>query len=217
MTFLKQELIDAGFDPKEPVEGILIVENFITNSELSEFWDIINSTPEEQWFVHYRDHLAKFCMEKFGRDDVENLVAEGKYEITRGWDDKNLLVISYPVSRTVTTRLTDLIAKSDPNLHLSFGIFQRMQKGVELKAHTDQHTDPSIKYAAVLYLNEDYADGEIFWPNKDFEIKPKAGSLIMFPGTDEFNHGVKHVGDGPIRYVMPGFIKVADFYEKNKY
>jgi hypothetical protein len=39
----------------------------------------------------------------------------------------------------------------------------------------------------------------------------------MFPGTDEFNHGVKHVGDGPIRYVMPGFIKVADFYEKNKY
>jgi hypothetical protein len=217
MTFLKQELIDAGFDPKEPVEGILIVENFITSSELSEFWDIINSTPEEQWFVHYRDHLAKFCMEKFGRDDVENLVAEGKYEITRGWDDKNLLVISYPVSQKVTTRLTDLIAKSDPNLHLSFGIFQRMQKGVELKAHTDQHTDPSIKYAAVLYLNEDYTDGEIFWPNKDFEIKPKTGSLIMFPGTDEFNHGVKHVGDGPIRYVMPGFIKVADFYEKNKY
>ncbi len=216
-TFLKEDLINAGFDVAEPVEGILIVENFITNEELLDFWKIIDSTPEERWFVHYREHLAKFCMEKFGRDDVENLVAEGKYEITKGWDDKNLLVIDYPVAGIVTKRLTDLIYKCDPTLHLSFGIFQRMQEGVELKAHTDQHTDPSIKYAAVLYLNDDYEDGEIFWPNKDFVIKPKAGTLVMFPGTDEFNHGVEHVGKGPIRYVMPGFIKVADFYEKNKY
>ena len=216
-TFLKKDLSTAGFIVEEPVNGVLVVENFITESELLEFWKIINSTPEEKWLVHYREHLAKFCMEKFGRDDVENLVAEGKYEITRGWDDKNLLVIDYPVAVVVTKRLTDLISKNDPTLHLSFGIFQRMQSGVELKAHTDQHTDPSIKYAAVLYLNDDYVGGEIFWPNKDLVLKPKPGTLVMFPGTDEFHHGVKHVGEGPIRYVMPGFIKVADFYEKNKY
>jgi hypothetical protein len=39
----------------------------------------------------------------------------------------------------------------------------------------------------------------------------------MFPGTDEYNHGVKHVGKGPIRYVMPAFIKEVGFYERNKY
>lgn len=217
MTFLKKELTDAGFNPSEPVDGILVVENFISEQELEQFWDIINTTPEDDWYIHYRNQLKTFCMEKFGRDDVENLVKEGKYEITQGWDDKNLHISKYEVSMSVTDRLLKLVQKIDPKLYLSFGIFQRMQEGVELKAHTDQHTDPSISYAAVLYLNDDYSNGEVFWPNKNLELKPKPGTLIMFPGTDEYNHGVKHVGKGPIRYVMPAFIKEAGFYERNKY
>lgn len=217
MTFLKQELIDAGFNPQEPVEGILVVEDFISEDELAQFWQIIKDTPEEDWNIHYQNQLKSFCMEKFGRDDVANLVAEGKYEITRNWDDKNLKIDMYPVSQKVTERLRNLIQSADKSLHLTFGIFQRMQEGVELKAHTDQHTDPSIHYAAVLYLNDDYTNGEIFWPNKDLQIKPKPKTLIMFPGTDEFNHGVRHVGKGPIRYVMPAFIKVEGFYDNNKF
>lgn len=217
MTFLKKELEEAKFNVSEPVDGILVVEDFISEKELEEFWDIINSTPEEKWFIHYRKQLKDFCMEKFGRDDVENLVKEGKYEITQGWDDKNLLVSQYPVSIIVTERLLNLIQKSNPQFHLTFGIFQRMQEGVELKAHTDQHTDPSISYAAVLYLNDDYEGGEVFWPNKSLTLKPKPRTLVFFPGTNEYNHGVKHVGPGPIRYVMPAFIKEADFYKKNKY
>jgi hypothetical protein len=217
MTFLKKELIESGFDPLEPVEGILVIENFISEQELEQFWDIINTTPEDEWYVHYRKQLKSFCMEKFGRDDVENLVAEGKYEITQDWDDKNLKIDMYRVSTNVSDRLLKLVHSVDKNLHVTFGIFQRMQEGVELKAHTDQHTDPSISYAAVLYLNDDYADGEVFWPNKDLTLKPKPGTLVLFPGTDEYNHGVKHVGKGPIRYVMPAFIKERGFYERNKY
>lgn len=218
MTFLKQELIDAGFNPQEPVEGILVVEDFISDDELAAFWNIIETTPEEDWLIHYRKQLKDFCMEKFGRDDVENLVEEGKYEITQGWDDKNLLIDTTDVAITVTKRLADLIKLAEGNrVHLTFGIFQRMQEGTQLKAHTDQHTDPSIEHAAVLYLNDDYADGEVFWPNKGLELKPKPKTLIIFPGTDEYHHGVKHVGKGPIRYVMPAFIKVANFYNYNKY
>lgn len=216
-TFLKKEFEESGFIVKEPIEGILVVENFIREDEIEKLWNIINSTTEEEWFVHYREHLAKFCMEKFGRDDVENLVAEGKYEITRGWDDKNLHIAHTDVSQDLTERLFNLISKVRNNLHVNFGIFQRMQEGVELKAHTDQHTDPSIEYAAVLYINDDYTDGEIFWPHKDFQMKPKPGTLLMFPGTDEYNHGVKHVGKGPIRYVLPAFVKVAGFYNEHKY
>lgn len=217
MTFIKQELIDAGFNPQEPVEGILVIEDFISEEELAQFWQIIKDTPEEDWHIHYQNQIKTFCMEKFGRDDVDNLVAEGKYEITRNWDDKNLKVSMYPISQKITERLLGLIHSADKDLHLTFGIFQRMQEGVELKAHTDQHTDPSIHYAAVLYLNDDYTNGEIFWPNKGLEIKPKARTLVMFPGTDEFNHGVRHVGPGPIRYVMPAFIKVVGFYDNNKF
>jgi hypothetical protein len=92
-----------------------------------------------------------------------------------------------------------------------------MQKGVELKSHTDQHTDPSIHYATIIYINDDYVDGELFFPNKDIALRPKPGDLLFFPGNEEYEHGVKHVGDGPIRYVIVGFIKEIGHYERNRY
>lgn len=157
-------------------------------------------------------------MQKFGRDDVENLVAEGKFEITKNWQDKNLNIGKYPFQRALFNRLNDLVEKVDNSLEVSgFATIQRMQEGVELKAHTDQHTDPSIKYAAILYLNDDYVDGELFFANSGLELKPKPGSLVLFPGNDEYNHGVRHVGAGPIRYVLVSFIKEKGFYEKNRY
>ena len=112
----------------------------------------------------------------------------------------------------------DLVKNADQSLDLSgFATIQRMQEGVELKPHTDQDTDPSIRHAAILYLNEDYSKGEIFFSNHNIELRPKPGSLLLFPGTKDYNHGVRHVGPGPIRYVLVGFIKVKNFYENNKY
>jgi hypothetical protein len=216
-TFLKKELEENGFKVNEPVPGLLFVEDFLSKEELDEFWDIINNTPEEDWSFLYTEGLKTFCMEKFGRDDVYALVEEGKFEITQGWEDKNLEITNYNISRTVHERLSELIKKSNDELTLNNFSFQRMQSGVQLKSHTDQHTDPSIKYATVIYINDDYEGGEVFFETKKLDLKPKPGSLLIFPGNEEFEHGVRHVKDGPIRYVVPGFIKVKDFYKENRY
>lgn len=217
--FLKKQFEDAGFRFNVVHEQILIVEDFLSKDEIDTIVNIVETTKEEDWSIEYKRSLAEFCMEKFGRDDVENLVAEGKYEITKGWDDKNLNIGTLPISRVLQKRLGDLIALADNNLELAgFGTMQRMQEGVELKAHTDQHTDPSIKYAAILYINDDYEAGTLFFKNKEnSDLRPKPGSLLIFPGNEEFEHGVRHVGKGPIRYVIVGFIKVKNFYENNKY
>ena len=217
-AFLKKELEDAGFIVNEISENILLVEDFIFKNELVELIDIINSTPEDDWKLEYFRNLKPFCLEKFGRDDVENLVAEGKFEITQNWEDKNLNISNHDIAHNISNRLAELIAITGENLELAdLKTFQRMQEGVELKAHCDQHTDPSIRYATIAYLNDDYAGGEIFFTNKGLELRPKPGSLLIFPGADEFHHGVKHVKSGPIRYVLVGFIKEKNFYENNKY
>jgi hypothetical protein len=110
------------------------------------------------------------------------------------------------------------VVSSDSELHLSgLATIQRMQPGVELKSHTDQHTDPSIRYATIIYINDEYVDGELFFPNLDIQLKPKPGTLVFFPGNEDYEHGVKHVGEGPIRYVLVGFIKENDHYIKNRY
>jgi len=217
-AFLEKELNENNFEIKKIDDNIILVENFISKEEIEDIFSLINSIGEEDWRIEYLGNLKNFCLEKFGRDDVENLVAEGKFEITQNWEDKNFNILNTEIQLKIYKRLGDLVKNADQSLDLSgFATIQRMQEGVELKPHTDQDTDPSIRHAAILYLNEDYSKGEIFFSNHNIELRPKPGSLLLFPGTKDYNHGVRHVGPGPIRYVLVGFIKVKNFYENNKY
>ena len=100
-TFLKKELKDSGFDVNEPIDGLLVVNNFLSKNDILEYFNIINNTKEEDWHIQYTEGLKTFCMQKFGRDDVENLVAEGKFEITEGWKDKNLNISNYPITQRI--------------------------------------------------------------------------------------------------------------------
>jgi len=217
-NFLKNILEENSFQTEELDSEALLVKDFFSKDELEQVFNIIDSTPNEEWFIEYHSNLKRFCMQKFGRDDVDNLVAEGKFEITQNWQDKNLNIGKYPFQRVLYNRLNDLVQSVDNTLELSgFATIQRMQEGVELKAHTDQDTDPSIRYAAILYLNDNYVDGELFFFKDGVNLRPQPGSLLIFPGNAAYNHGVRHVGAGPIRYVLVGFIKEKGFYEKNRY
>jgi hypothetical protein len=215
---IKKQLSDNGYSFEEITPELISIENFLSKEELDIFFSIINSTSQEDWEVEYYANLKSFCIEKFGRDDVDNLVAEGKFEITQNWKDKNFNILKQPIMKPLYKKLNSMVVSSNPEMYLSgFATIQRMQPGVSLTSHTDIHTDPSISYATILYLNDDYVDGELFFANLDIDVKPKAGTLLFFPGNEEYEHGVKAVGDGPIRYVLVGFIKEKDHYKKNRY
>jgi hypothetical protein len=212
-TWLKKEFEESGFTVECPIDGLLVVKNFITQEDIQEYYEIINRTTEEEWDKWYTDQLKVFTKSKFGREDVENLVKEGLYEVTSNWNDKNLSFIDSPIHRRVDKRFNDVLEKSKEDLVLSgFYFIQRMYNGVQLVSHHDQNTDESIKHAAVIYINDDYNDGEIFWAKKDFQMKPEAGDLLIFGGDPEWEHGVRFVTEGPTRYVLPGFIKIPNFY-----
>jgi hypothetical protein len=214
----KKQLTDNGYSFEEITPELISVENFLSKEQIDTFRSIINNTSQEEWEVEYYANLKTFCMTKFGRDDIDNLVAEGKFEITQNWKDKNFNISDHEMYNPMYKSLNSMVINSDPQLHLSgLATIQRMQPGVELKSHTDQHTDPSIRYATIIYINDEYVDGELFFPNLNIEIKPKPGTMLFFPGNEEYEHGVKHVGEGPIRYVLVGFIKEKDYYIKNRY
>lgn len=65
------------------------------------------------------------------------------------------------------------------------------------------------KYVGILYLTDDYEGGELYFPEHDLEIKPKAYSYFVFPGGVENIHGVKEILSG-IRHTMISFWDFAD-------
>ncbi len=103
-TFLKKELEENNFSVEEIQDNVLLVKDFILDEELEEIFDYINNAKEEDWLIEYTTNLKRFCMEKFGRDDVENLVAEGKFEITQNWNDKNLNIRHTDLYQKLYTR-----------------------------------------------------------------------------------------------------------------
>lgn len=60
-------------------------------------------------------------------------------------------------------------------------------------------------YAAITYLNDDYEGGEIHFPRfGGFRPERRPGTLVVFPGTAAYLHGVSKVTAG-IRYTIAGF------------
>ena len=61
-----------------------------------------------------------------------------------------------------------------------------------------------VDYGSVIYLNDDYEGGEIYFPDQEIDFKPKAGTVVFFPSNNMFIHGVKEITNGE-RYTSPQF------------
>ena len=213
-----EQLRKNNFAFEEITDEIISIKEFITQDELSQIKKNIDVASQKDWEEHYLSSLPNFCFEKFGRRDVENLVAEGKFQITEGWADKTLHLENQQLVEKMWFRLQNMLLVCDNKLNLSgLATIQRLPPGSELKSHVDQDTDPSIRYASILYLTDDHNGGELFFDNLDVSLRPKPRDLLFFPGDTKHKHGVRHVLDGPTRYVIVGFVKAINFYENNKY
>ena len=57
--------------------------------------------------------------------------------------------------------------------------------------------EPFIEYSTVIYLNDEYEGGEIYFPKQALSLKAKKYSAIFFPGNDyQYIHGVKEITSG---------------------
>jgi hypothetical protein len=206
----KLELSDIqslGFDVEEIYPRIFKVKNFLTAAEIQEVLTEAKSYTEEQWRFRYMDEMRRSCLEKFGRDDIEALVEEGLLEVTWNFVDKNTEYKNEELREKFRIRaqeIFDIVGGVQLN---GFLVVHRQYEGADLKAHFDQYSDKLIEYAAVLYINDDYTAGELFFPRLDLQIVPEPGTLMIFPGTEEYEHGVHPVGPGPVRYNLPTFVK----------
>ncbi len=143
----KNNFINYNVD--EPIDQIFIIKNFLHLDEINELLDFINSVDEQLWHEEYLRNLKPFCMQKFGRDDVENLVKEGLFEITQNWHDKIIMIQNRKetdhIFKKIHERLNLLFDDTLIIKHSGNNTIQRMQPGVELKSHTHHFHNPFSK------------------------------------------------------------------------
>jgi hypothetical protein len=130
----------------------------------------------------------------------------------------------YDVCKDYATAMGD---HDEPNLFPVFNI-KKYNTGSAMGSHFDQlDGDKTLRYSLVMYLNDECEGGEISFklgeyddifskpsPELDYEIalknnsidfgvKPKAGSIIIFPSSAPYFHTAHLVKSG-IKYMVPG-------------
>jgi len=127
----------------------------------------------------------------------------------------------------------------EPKLFPTFNI-KKYQAGIGMGSHYDQlDGDKTLRYSLVMYLNDDFEGGEISFvmspyedvrsapsPSLDYDIalanneiafgvKPKAGSIIIFPSSAPYYH-TAHIVKTGFKYMVPGHWIHNDMSWNNK-
>jgi predicted 2-oxoglutarate/Fe(II)-dependent dioxygenase YbiX len=74
--------------------------------------------------------------------------------------------------------------------------FIRYRENQHFQVHTDHGFSYTCTVSSVVYFNDDYEGGELWFPYLDLTFKPEAGDIVMFPSTFIYAHAAKPVTSG---------------------
>lgn len=97
--------------------------------------------------------------------------------------------------------------KSDIGFVPDYYTIQKYIPGTYMGPHVDSIDKTVDKFptvSIVVYLNDNYEGGNIVFPNQNLDIKPEAGSMIIFPSYEPYVHDPKPVISG-YKYMSPVF------------
>ena len=199
--------INSDYIYKKIYDQIYLVENFITEEEQKTLLEFLYSLNENKWQELYLNNLKNNALKKFGTDDIFLLEKENKISINMEWYDKSVSIgEKYSnMSNSFLNRIFTFFNEKDFNIKY-FETVQRHKPKDFMSKHVDSEHDSNLIFAGVLYINDDYFGGELYFEKFDITLKPKARSLVLFSTGKDYIHEIKTVLDGPTRYAMPCFI-----------
>ena len=207
-----------------------IVENFLTDDILSIIKNDLKTQTDEHWNLEFetvypKEHEVskdywigvkdwqgmsinlqkKKVLEKYGMNpDIYSLVIEKAKETI-----ENRFGVKVKLEQVLLNRwregreqkphvdyLLDDEGKDYSPLY-DYGMNDDFIKDFKIH-YTTKH------FSSIVYLNEDYVGGELYFPQYGIEIKPISNSIVSFKGDVNHLHGVKMVESG-IRYTISLF------------
>jgi hypothetical protein len=133
--------------------------------------------------------------------------------------DNDEHVIAEGLSATIFSEIKDGIVDAvasvhdiDPKIVSQIGYHtQKWEPGAYARVHSDNTDEQGnsgaftrSRYAAFLYLNDDFEGGMLQFPGQDISIQPKVGMLAAFDGGFNNMHEVTLLKSG-VRYTIGSF------------
>jgi hypothetical protein len=190
-SMLEQSIVPSGiFGNSE--QNIKIFENFIEEKDLvflQNFCKTINNF----------EPVEDSCW------DNRTLREDSLYKQNR----KIFIMLKYKYSIKIKKMIEDYFKFLLLNSPVSIAVWRVEDEQSPHIDKEDKFGNPSwgthlYDFSSLIYINEDFGGGELYFPNQDIEIKPKSGCLAFFPGDRFYPHGVKKITSGE-RFTVPIF------------
>jgi hypothetical protein len=94
----------------------------------------------------------------------------------------------------------------------AFNFVKYEGSGTHFKIHADHGPTYVATISVVVYLNDDYEGGELWFPRFDLKYKPKAGDVVVFPSTYIYEHASEDMISGT-KYSV---VIMTDYHDRDK-
>lgn len=176
----------------QPKHALHVVPNFLTDDEIALHQGALR---DAKFWLHSMESdgiisLTRYCpgfsaVEQFHEIVVERIC--GEMEAAYGFP---LIVGNAPSFRKS-------LPGSELSLHIDHG---KLVDGMEVIDYSTNNGNSWPRclneYASIVYWNDDYDGGEIYFENPRISIRPESGMLIFFPCSASYAHGVSRVHHG---------------------
>lgn len=176
---------------KEVYPGINLFEDFLTDEECSWLIQYAESLSADEWKDLYTKNQSH-AEERDGHGQ-DNFWSDKVAEIPFGNEMMNI----------INLRVKSVLPENE--YHTTLNRIQRQYTGTALPKHYDGAHSESLIGAVILYLNDDYSDGELVFDKLDIQFRPPKRSMLTFLSSEDYSHLTNVVGDGPTRYVLATF------------
>ena len=185
---------------------LVVIPNFIDSDDLREIADLLSKAK-----IANLNTMLDGGVER--APSVYNGITQKYVNLPSGTIDRSYHYALYKAIDKPVSRIEEEIKRSfflevhpEPGYSITTYV-----KGTELLSHFDgnehlptPHGHPHRDISSVLYLNDDFTGGAISFDIQEISINPKAGTLILFPGTEPFTHSVSILESG-LRCIVPQF------------
>jgi hypothetical protein len=185
---------------KRITKDIVVYENFIDTDTAEKLVKVLNKHAEVGKITWMPISFYESYSSTLPQDNDEHVVAEG---------------LPADIFSQVKQGIIEAVASVhdlDPKIISQIGYHtQKWEPGAYARKHsdnTDEHGKSGAftrsRYAAFLYLNEDFEGGMLKFPDQNIDLAPKVGMLAAFDGGFNNMHEVSLITSG-VRYTIGSF------------
>lgn len=150
----------------------------------------------------------------WGPSDNKVIYGERKL-IDNSFSEFDASRLDYSITKTITDSIIKCSGDYSKKYNLDIGKLRSLSiskyfQNQGMGQHIDSYGEnPKEILSIVLYLNDNYEGGELYFPNQGIQFKPKRGAAYFFPGDKEYIHGVTEVKSS-LRYTCPFFWEILE-------